>query len=56
MWVRGLKLVCGVSADTSLTVAPHVGAWIETLRGSPQEEIIDVAPHVGAWIETEGNS
>ena len=50
-WARGLKLVSStISARRS--VAPHVGAWIETrclygftLRWS-------VAPHVGAWIET----
>ena len=34
------------------TVAPHAGAWIETvtIRGLHKE--IPVAPHAGAWIET----
>ena len=33
-------------------VAPHAGAWIETMtvkRGNKPEP---VAPHAGAWIET----
>ena len=33
-------------------VAPHVGAWIETVRALDSFGVIDVAPHVGAWIET----
>ena len=36
-----------------LPVAPHAGAWIETLK---KENIFDadyVAPHAGAWIETD---
>ncbi len=33
-------------------VAPHTGAWIETLDEKLQKEIIEVAPHTGAWIET----
>ena len=34
------------------TVAPHAGAWIETIHtvGIPPAE--EVAPHAGAWIET----
>ena len=34
------------------TVAPHAGAWIETLYGSRYTEFLKVAPHAGAWIET----
>ena len=33
-------------------VAPHVGAWIETLRVLFKSHVDKVAPHVGAWIET----
>ena len=36
----------------SRTVAPHVGAWIETTANIEQRTKIEVAPHVGAWIET----
>ena len=34
------------------SVAPHVGAWIETLTLNFMSIMINVAPHVGAWIET----
>ena len=33
-------------------VAPHVGAWIETLGLALNLVDAGVAPHVGAWIET----
>ena len=33
-------------------VAPHAGAWIETIVRAAPSEIKDVAPHAGAWIET----
>ena len=33
-------------------VAPHVGAWIETLYKFIVKYGYKVAPHVGAWIET----
>ena len=33
-------------------VAPHVGAWIETVRYAVVPLCLLVAPHVGAWIET----
>ena len=36
-----------------LRVAPHVGAWIETLKGIRLKVSTLVAPHVGAWIETQ---
>ncbi len=35
-----------------MQVAPHVGAWIETLSAPRQNKRLYVAPHVGAWIET----
>ena len=34
-----------------IDVAPHVGAWIETISQSLMETDHTVAPHVGAWIE-----
>ena len=34
------------------SVAPFVGAWIETLAGSGGGNWELVAPFVGAWIET----
>tara|TARA_B100000519_G_scaffold13470_1_gene10105 strand:- start:2151 stop:2342 length:192 start_codon:yes stop_codon:yes gene_type:complete len=36
----------------AINVAPHAGAWIETLKGLAMKKIIKVAPHAGAWIET----
>ena len=36
-----------------VTVAPHVGAWIETHPGLSNIAAVRVAPHVGAWIETD---
>ena len=35
-----------------LLVAPHVGAWIETVSMTLDHQLHTVAPHVGAWIET----
>ena len=36
------------------TVAPHAGAWIETLVEGRAGGIVQaVAPHAGAWIETQ---
>ncbi len=34
-------------------VAPHAGAWIETIRRSFNNIWEAVAPHAGAWIETQ---
>jgi len=51
MRARGLKQFYP-SDWTRDTVAPHAGAWIETLY---MQVIIGdglVAPHAGAWIET----
>ena len=36
-------------------VAPHAGAWIETLVYVSQRWAGIVAPHAGAWIETNAN-
>ena len=33
-------------------VAPHAGAWIETLPKMEPSIEEPVAPHAGAWIET----
>ncbi len=50
---RGLKPNSKLCYDRIRTVAPHTGAWIETMCVS---EIYSrpgrVAPHMGAWIET----
>ena len=53
MWVRGLKLKSRIKEYSEVMVAPHVGAWIETLIGYTIYRLgCFVAPHVGAWIET----
>ena len=51
MWVRGLKLRCDILTSTH-TVAPYVGAWIETDILAFLDRVKTVAPYVGAWIET----
>ena len=35
-----------------VTVAPRVGAWIETIQDAMPDLSLIVAPRVGAWIET----
>ena len=35
-----------------MSVAPYVGAWIETGVNAYFSSQIQVAPYVGAWIET----
>ena len=52
MWARGLKLSNLHPGYSAQTVAPHVGAWIETILRCKGELPRGVAPHVGAWIET----
>ena len=52
-WVRGLKQDFASLTQAKLNVAPHVGAWIETIANLLSANIEDVAPHVGAWIETK---
>ena len=36
-----------------IMVAPHAGAWIETLCPLNLPTKLGVAPHAGAWIETD---
>ena len=52
-WVRGLKLFACRSGKSPNTVAPYVGAWIETHLGVRLGIDAGVAPYVGAWIETQ---
>ena len=54
MWVRGLKHAKHEGFNGETGVAPHVGAWIETVYGAHWAQKEFVAPHVGAWIETWG--
>ncbi len=42
-----------VLGERCLEVAPHAGAWIETLCMPLDSPIRHVAPHAGAWIETD---
>ena len=41
------------STKAAMTVAPHAGAWIETLQAPGAGTATLVAPHAGAWIETD---
>ena len=50
-WVRGLKQL-RVAGLRLHTVAPYVGAWIETPFMCHPSAVPKVAPYVGAWIET----
>ena len=52
MWVRGLKPFAAEPFQGERSVAPHVGAWIETFIFIFICVLHRVAPHVGAWIET----
>ena len=52
VWVRGLKRTCSCCNSILFSVAPRVGAWIETLILILGERLGEVAPRVGAWIET----
>ena len=49
--VRGLKLIT-LDAEFCREVAPHTGAWIETIISFIIPTSTTVAPHTGAWIET----
>ena len=51
-WGRGLKRYPTSSVVGKVGVAPRVGAWIETLGETREQEFRGVAPRVGAWIET----
>ena len=48
---RGLKLWQLRHTQARPLVAPHAGAWIETLYYMEFREYEIVAPHAGAWIE-----
>jgi len=48
---RGLKRLPAFVPDRQ-EVAPHAGAWIETLKVTAVTSAA-VAPHAGAWIETD---
>ena len=50
--VRGLKQAPDAFAQDVVRVAPHVGAWIETVYHTRDTDLTVVAPHAGAWIET----
>ena len=52
MRARGLKHAIVQYRHPALTVAPHAGAWIETLMDCDVQVLFTVAPHAGAWIET----
>ena len=47
-----ITLHCDIQTFTEYAVAPHVGAWIETVFQFKHFATLGVAPHVGAWIET----
>jgi len=53
MRARGLKRESKGRNRQELSVAPHAGAWIETVLSRPARSCIQVAPHAGAWIETK---
>jgi len=56
MRARGLKRPILQNAQDYRSVAPHAGAWIETVKEIANLDKIMVAPHAGAWIETCGYS
>jgi len=47
-----LKRVSDSISPIAGPVAPHAGAWIETIMGLSTTILVLVAPHAGAWIET----
>ena len=54
-WVRGLKRSHAEGQRVRHTVAPLVGAWIETNKPTMSIVLSVVAPLVGAWIETSSS-
>ena len=52
MRVRGLKQFQTLFSKRQIIVAPHAGAWIETIVSFNSLPLANVAPHAGAWIET----
>ena len=51
--MRGLKHAWASLSRRRRSVAPYVGAWIETDYRTGKIFGISVAPYVGAWIETQ---
>ena len=51
-WVRGLKQLLQMYSRCQKSVAPYVGAWVETERYVRSRWLSSVAPYVGAWVET----
>ena len=51
-WERGLKQAENQTLKFAASVAPYVGAWIETIAETIKRSPYNVAPYVGAWIET----
>ena len=47
-----MKRVIQIRIPGHGTVAPHAGAWIETVINPKLIRTTVVAPHAGAWIET----
>ena len=56
MRVRGLKQKLLSEFEKLKMVAPHAGAWIETVMWQCGDGGAAVAPHAGAWIETSEKS
>ena len=52
MQARGLKPFNRRGDGRPMGVAPHAGAWIETVPKIEKLMNFFVAPHAGAWIET----
>jgi len=50
---RGLKHGYEEVRNPLRKVAPHAGAWIETISPVWYGVPLTVAPHAGAWIETK---
>lgn len=49
---KSVILNTDIQAFAEYTVAPRVGAWIETIPRTGISRPLQVAPRVGAWIET----
>ena len=50
-----LTLHTDIQTFAEYTVAPYVGAWIETKKIAHLPIYRNVAPYVGAWIETHND-
>ena len=51
-WVRGLKQSRMKSTGHSSTVAPFMGAWIETIAPCSRKIRLYVAPFMGTWMKS----